>query len=372
MGSIPLALGPHAGAGEATSVLVSPDEAESRPFVSIVIPCRNERGHIAPCLDSILDTDYPIDRLEILVVDGASDDGTRDILAEYTVRHPCVRCLDNPRRITPVALNIGIQEARGEIIMRMDAHSRYPRNYIGGLVGWLERSGADNVGGVWRTLPANDGTKARAIATALAHPFAVGAAHYRLGVREPRWVDTVPFGCYRRSVFSRIGLFDEELVRNQDDEFNHRLLKHGGRILLVPDVSCDYFARESIAKLARMFYQYGYFKPLVVRKLGGIFTVRQLVPPLFVAALFGTLLLASVVPRVGAAFVGLAILYGAAVAACALRAAASAGFDIALPFAAAFPVIHLSYGVGFLRGILDFVLRRKRGDRNAAAIPVTR
>ncbi len=183
---------------------------------------------------------------------------------------------------------MGIAAARGTVIVRMDAHVEYPRNYLSSLVGLLEQSGADNVGGVVQTLPANDSPIARAIACGMSHPLGVGNSHFRIGAAEDRWVDTVPFGCYRREVFDRIGLFDEELVRNQDDELNLRLIKHGGRILLSPRIVSKYFARDSLPKLWRMYYQYGYFKPLVVRKLGGVMTARQLLPPLFVLCLFAT------------------------------------------------------------------------------------
>ena len=146
------------------------------------------------------------------------------------------------------------------------------------------------MGGVCRTLPAADTAVAKAIAVGMSHPLGVGNSHFRIGSSEDRWVDTVPFGCYRREVFDRIGLFDEELVRNQDDELNLRLIKHGGRILLSPRIVCKYFARDSLAKLWRMYYQYGYFKPLVVRKVGGVMTLRQLAPPLFVLCLAATAL----------------------------------------------------------------------------------
>lgn len=217
-----------------------------RPFVSIVVPCRNETEYIRPLLDSILANTYPRDRLEVLIVDGMSDDGTRAVIAEYVARHPVIRLLDNPKRITPCALNLGISRARGTIIVRMDAHASYPPNYVADLVDWLERTGADNVGGAWVTLPGGDTATARAIAAALSHPFGIGNARYRLGTTELREVDTVPFGCFRRDVFDRVGLFDEELVRNQDDEFNFRLLRAGGRILLVPGVVSHYYARRTL------------------------------------------------------------------------------------------------------------------------------
>ena len=185
-------------------------------------------------------------------------------------------------------MNLGIAAAGGSVIVRMDAHVEYPGRLHLRAGGPLERSGADNVGGVCQTLPAGDSAVAKAVAFGMSHPLGVGNSHFRIGTLEDRWVDTVPFGCYRREVFDRIGLFDEELVRNQDDEFNLRLIRHGGRILLSPRIVCKYFARDSLAKLWRMYYQYGYFKPLVVRKVGGVMTIRQLLPPLFVLSLIVT------------------------------------------------------------------------------------
>lgn len=342
------------------------------PMVTVVVPCRNEERYIGACLDSILAGTYPADRLEVLVVDGASDDGTRSVVASRVARYPSVRCLENPNRTAPHALNIGIRRARGDVIVRMDAHCRYPSDYIGTLVRWLERSGADNVGGVCRTLPANDGAIARAIAIALAHPLAVGNSRFRVGVAAPVWVDTVPFGCYRRAVFERIGLFDEQLARNQDDELNHRLLGAGGRILLVPDVVSEYYARGSFPTLARMYYQYGYFKPLVARKLGRIATGRQLAPPVFVLALVAGLVLAPFATSAALALAVLAGVYVAAAFLAAIGAGLSRGLSVVAPLAAAFPVVHLSYGVGYLRGIVDLVGGRHAGSSDTSAIPVSR
>ncbi|HEX5439229.1 MAG TPA: glycosyltransferase family 2 protein [Gemmatimonadaceae bacterium] len=341
------------------------------PHVSIIIPCRNEARFIADCLDSILASGYDQAHLELLVVDGMSDDGTREILDAYAGRHPIVRILNNERRITPVALNLGLAVASGEIVMRMDAHVRYPPEYIPRLVEWLQRSGADNVGGVCRTVPGDETPTARGIALVLAHPFGVGNAHFRIGVREPRWVDTVPFGCYWREVFTRIGMFDEALVRNQDDELNARLIRSGGRILLVPDVVSQYYARRSLRQLARMYYQYGFFKPLVVRKVGGVLTGRQLVPAAFILALGSALVLSTLSAGFAIAGVVLAALYLLAVLACAVALAVKHGARTALAAAAAFPVLHLSYGVGFLRGVPG-ALRRIPRARDASAIPVSR
>jgi glycosyltransferase involved in cell wall biosynthesis len=329
----------------------------TRPFVSIAIPCRNEAPYIAGCLGSILAGDYPLDRLEILVADGLSDDGTREILRTYAAEHSCVTVLDNHALSTPAALNLAIRSASGSVVVRMDAHVLYPPDYVRRLVEALEETGADNVGGVLETVPADDTSVARAIAMGLSHPFGVGNSHFRTGTRHRREVDTVPFGCYRRETFDRIGLFDEELVRNQDDELNFRLIASGGRILLLPEVTCRYFARRSFGQVARMYYQYGYFKPLVARKLGRVMTVRQLVPSMLIATLVGSASLSQWVPGAGAAFAVITAIYGGFVLVCS---AAATGSDLrcGLALAAVFPTLHFSYGFGFIRGIYDHVLAR--------------
>lgn len=327
------------------------------PFVSVVVPCRNEIRHIDACLASVASTTYPPDRLEVLVVDGMSDDGTRDRIGKHagSVR---VRLLDNAARTAPAAMNVGIRAARGSVIVRMDAHCAYPDDYIPKLVHWLQTSGADNVGGVCRTRPADESPKARAIAIAVSHPFGVGNSYFRIGTAEPRWVDTVPFGCFRRGIFDRIGLFDEELVRNQDDELNARLIQAGGRILLIPEIVSEYYARESLGKLWRMYWQYGLFKPLAARKLGRVTTLRQLVPALFVTAL----LLAGTLAVLQPAFRTLALLpyavYLAAVSFAAWFAGRAHGTPVALWLVVVFPVLHLAYGLGFIWGAALLLFRR--------------
>jgi len=342
-----------------------------RPFITIVLPCRNEEPYIAACLDSILATTYPLDRMEVLVVEGMSEDGTRDVLASYVARHSVIRVIDNRRQITPAALNVGIRAATGEIIVRMDAHVVYPPEYIPRLIDALQSSDADNVGGIIVTLPGDNTPMARAIAVGLSHPFAVGNAYFRIGLSAPRWVDSVPFGCFRREVFDRVGLFDEELVRNEDEEFNLRLVKYGGRILLLPEVVSYYFARRRLRDLGRMYYQYGYFKPLVVRKADGVMTLRQVVPALFVAILAGSIALAPVLPVLGIA-VGVAAAYLATMTVCVLGAVRKHGWRCALALAAVFPVVHFSYGIGSLRGAFDHLLQRRRARRDPTVIPLSR
>jgi glycosyltransferase involved in cell wall biosynthesis len=337
-------------------------------MVSIIVPCRNEEGYIAACLDSILSSEYPTERLEILVVDGMSRDGTRRVLGTYAAAYRSIVLLDNPRGSTPAALNVGIRAASGDIIIRMDAHVSYPPDYIRRLVSGLQESGADNVGGVLETAPADDTAIARAIALGISHRFGVGNSHFRIGARDRREVDTVAFGCFRREVFQRVGLFDEELIRNQDDEFNFRLITRGGRVVLLPDVSCRYFARRSLGQLARMYYQYGYFKPLVARKVGRVMTVRQLVPALLVAALVGSAALSVVLPAATAMFILIALAYTLAVLGSAVGAGARHGLCCAAALTAVFPILHFSYGVGFLLGIRDHLLARSAPRTSALGL----
>ncbi|HEX7122532.1 MAG TPA: glycosyltransferase family 2 protein [Gemmatimonadaceae bacterium] len=340
-------------------------------LVSLILPCRNEERHIGACLDSLVATAYPHQHLELLVVDGESDDATREIVARYASAHPWIRVIDNPDRIVPAALNRGLRAARGEVIVRVDAHALYPPEYIPRLVRALDDTGADNVGGRVITLPADPSETAYAIAQALSHPFGVGNAYFRLagdGPAAPREVDTVPFGCWRRAVFDRIGTFDEELVRNQDDEFNYRLRRAGGRVVLVPDVVAYYYARASRRQLARMLYQYGYFKPLVARKVGAVVTVRQLVPPAFVAVLVSGAVLAPFWPPAAVAWAAALVGYAGATLACAAYTAR--GLRSMMALAATFPLLHVSYGYGFLRGLWHLATRRRLGK--PSAIPLTR
>lgn len=343
------------------------------PLVTIVVPCRNEERYIVECLDSILACDYPSDRLEVLVVDGMSDDGTRAVLADYAARNPLVRMLDNPHRITPVALNLAIRAARGEVIVRMDAHVVYPRNYVSRLVAALDEFGADNVGAVLRTLPANQTAMGKAIAIGMSHPFGVGTSYFRIGTDQPRWVDTIAFFCIRRATFDRVGMFDEELIRHQDGEFNARLIKSGGRILLIPDVVSYYYARATLRQVGRMFYQYGYFKPLVAKKLGRFMTVRQLIPPGFVLGLLVTGVAALLWKPALILFGLVAGSYAGIVLGSAVQTALKQGPAVGAALATVLPVIHVSYGVGFWRRVVELLLpSRRTSAERAAELPLSR
>lgn len=350
----------------------APGPSRECPLVSVIMPCRNERTHIRACLASVLSADYPAERMEILVVDGASTDGTPEIIAEFARTDLRVRLLHNPAGIVPTALNIALGEATGEVIVRLDAHNEYPPEYISRLVGWLERTGADNVGGAWITRPGADTPVAEGIALALSHPFGIGNARYRLGVAEPERVDTVPFGCYRRDVFARIGGFDEELVRNQDDEFNLRLLRAGGTILLVPDVVSYYHARTSYRQLARMYYQYGYFKPLVIRKIRAVMTARQLAPAALLVGLGALAVGAAFWPGARVLLAASALGYAAICAAAAVQAADGKGWRVCLATAPAFPVLHFGYGAGFVWGMIRLAAGRHRPAQTLGTVPLSR
>jgi glycosyltransferase involved in cell wall biosynthesis len=346
--------------------------AGERLSVTAVVPCLNEARYIGQCLDSLAACDYPKDRLEVLVCDGMSDDGTRAIVNQYAARYPFIRLVDNPRRITPCAMNVGIREARGAVIMLIGAHATYAPTYLSQLVAALEETGADSVGGVLVTLPASDAPLARALAVGQSHRFGVGNSYFRIGAATRRRVDTVAFGCYRREVFDRIGLFDEELVRNQDDELNARLVKQGGLIMLIPDVVTHYYARRSLAQVARMYYQYGYFKPLAAWKVGRIPTIRQVVPPAFVASLALTGVLA---PWSLSARVLLAVIagtYGIGLFGAAAGAVRRHGLRSAVALLAVFPALHFSYGLGSVAVVLERLVGGRRSRRPMATVPLSR
>lgn len=346
--------------------------------VSVVVPCRNEARHIRACLDSILATDYPLDQLEILVADGASDDGTREILNEFQSAHgggesgPVFRILDNPRRITPCGLNAAIPAARGDVIVRMDAHATYPPDYIPVLVSALEETGVAIVGARIETVPADDGAVARAIATGMSHPFGVGPSRFRIGTAERRLVDHLPFFACRSELFRQAGLFDEELVRNQDGEFSSRVRRAGGEIMLIPNAVASYFARDSIRRLGRTLFQYGYYKPLTARKIGRVMTARQLVPPLFVLALatLSVLQFFWVPAAVSlAACIGLYLLAVLAFSVLSLRSLPARAAAV-LPVV--FPVMHLCYGYGYLKRLVEFAVRPSGATMDAVSMPLSR
>ena len=330
-------------------------------MVSIIIPIYNEEKFISDCLRSLINQDFPKDEIEIICVDGMSSDTSIQIIKEYSRQHRFIRLLENPDRIVSHALNAGIKAASGDVIMRIDAHSIYPENYISVLVRKLTDLNADNVGAVINSLPACGSAICKAIAIGSANGFGVGDSSFRIGSDRIKEVDTVPFGCFRRDIFERIGYFDTDLIRNQDDEFNARIIKNGGKIYLIPEVRVDYFARETLAKMARMFYQYALFKPLVNKKIGAPASVRQLVPPIFVTGIFGGIILSFIFPVVLPVFLASLGLYCLVSISVSIREAIrhkSALLLFLLP--AIFFIIHLSYGWGYVTGLVKFLILKKK------------
>jgi glycosyltransferase involved in cell wall biosynthesis len=329
------------------------------PRISVIIPCYNEEKYIAQLIENIASQDYPKELTEVIFADGMSTDLTKTIIQNYQEKYPFIQLISNPHRVVPHALNAAIKASTGEIIIRLDAHSIYPNNYFSVLVSKLQEHRADNVGGVWNTQPGNSTLAAKAIVLATSHPLGIGNAGYRLGAQEDKHVDTVPYGCFHRSIFDRIGYFDEQLLRNQDDEFNGRIIKNGGKIVLIPSLEIKYFARENYKKLWRMFYQYGLFKPLVNIKLGAPATLRQFAPPAMVLGLTIPLVLGIFFPFFLALWLCALTLYASMVVAVSVHLAITNGIALYPYLLWCFPVIHFAYGTGYLSGIFKFMLLKQ-------------
>ena len=260
----------------------------STPNVSILIPMRNEASYIGNCLESILATTYPLKHLEIIILDANSTDDSKQIVADYSTKHPNIKLIDNPGLIVSKGLNIGIKQASGEIIIRMDAHAIYDKHYITESVELLLTSDAKNVGGVVK--PIGQGYVGKAIALALRSKFGVGDAKYRYATKE-QYVDTIWCGCWYKKVLEKLGGFDEQWIVNQDSELNNRILKSGGKLLISPKIKCDYFVRDSLGKLAKQYFRYGYARVNTILQYPQQLRLRQIIPPVFLILFIITLIL---------------------------------------------------------------------------------
>lgn len=330
------------------------------PFVSIVVPCRNEAAHIAGMIDSVLKNEHPCDRLEVLFVDGMSRDGTRDILKEAARRHPFIRILDNPRLTAPAAMNIGIKNARGDVIMRMDAHNEYPANYISRCVELLQATGAGCAGGRIVVVPNGNDGWARAIATVTGHVFGVGNSTFRVGTR-PGFVDTVANAAYARGVFRDVGLFDERLTRNQDNEHCARMVHKGYKIAFDPSLRIIYRNQSTVAGLTHQAFYTGMWNAYTLVLHPYSWKTRRFVPAVFALYLAGLAAFLALTGRpdwraaVAAAPLGL---YGGLVA--ALSASARSAGGGALRVAVTMVVYHLAYGIGTYFGVANLLTGRWR------------
>lgn len=336
------------------------------PFVSVIIPCRDEEAYVDACLHAVTrEQDYP-GQMEVIIAEGRSIDGTREKLRAWTEGDVRIRVVDNPEGIVPTGLNRCIAIARGDVVIRADVHSKYAADYIRETVSVLLETGADNVGGAAR--PVGDGWVQRAFARAVSSPLTLGGARSRSADFEG-WVDTVQYGCWWKSIFEKVGLFDEELVRNQDDEWNLRLTLAGGRVWQSRRIVSYLYPRDSLKRLFSQYFQYGFWKVRVIRKHGKPASARHLVPAAF-ACLVAALLVAGIwhpaaamaaLTLVGAQLVALTIE--------AARVAAPDGFRAVLACMVVMGCIHWAYAAGFVAGssreLLRALARARRGTARA-------
>ncbi|WP_315117512.1 glycosyltransferase family 2 protein [uncultured Clostridium sp.] len=324
--------------------------------VSIVIPCRNEKNYIKKCIDSFINQTYPAKLFEVLICDGMSDDGTRDIVMEYENKYSNVKLIDNEGLSAPKGMNKGIKYSQKDVIIIFGAHAYAKEDFIEENIKALINNEVGCVGGPIETI--NEDDKGMAISLAMSSPFGVGNALFRYA-KEETYVDTVAFGCYRRSVLDKIGYFDEELVRNQDDELNFRVIKNGYKILLSPKIKSYYYSRSSLKKLWKQYYQYGFWKVRVMQKHGRTASIRHLVPAAFVITNVLGLLL-------GLAFKWILYLWFIEIGLYIIGDMVSSfklinknkGIWKYIFFI--FPILHFSYGLGFLNGLLNFYVFKSK------------
>jgi succinoglycan biosynthesis protein ExoA len=331
-------------------------ESQKHPFVSVVMPVRNEAEFIERSLLAVFTQRYPTDSMEIVIADGFSTDETRTLIERLrATTNIAIHIVDNPEKIAPSGLNRAIAKAKGEIIVRVDGHCEIEPNYVVNCVKYLEEGKADGVGGPIETL--GETIQAQAIAIGMSSTFGVGGSAFRTINDREMYVDTVAFPGYKREILEKAGPFNEELVRNQDDEFNYRIRKLGGRILLAPDIRSQYYSRSSFKSLWRQYFQYGYWKVRVFQMHPRQMSLRQFIPFIFVATLF-ILLVFSIFTSFGKfALLGVVSLYLFAASLATIQSAKRINL-VGLPFVLlSFPILHLSYGSGF--GVGLFAFRKK-------------
>jgi succinoglycan biosynthesis protein ExoA len=333
-----------------------PNGTDGQPFVSVLIPMRNEERHIESCLRSLARQDYPRERFEVLVLDGASSDRSRDIAEEFAARGDLnLHLIDNPGRTTAHGLNLGIAHARGDVIARVDAHAAVAPDFLSQSVDALQTTDADGVGGPIESV--GEGLIGEAIALAMSSPFGVGNAHFRYS-REAQYTDTVAFPTYRRSLFDRIGPFAEDIDYGEDDEFHYRLGDAGGRLLLTPRIRSTYYTRSSLPDLFRQYLAYGQAKVEVLRRHPRQARLRQFVPAAFVTALLSLGALSLVARPFRRLLALLLAVYLVASSLASLRIASQRGWRYAPLLPLAFACLHTAYGLGFLGSVLRLLAGR--------------
>lgn len=322
------------------------------PLVSILIPIRNEARYIDKCLKAVLKQDYPAERIEILIADGMSDDGTRGLLKAFHINDSRVKLFDNPGKIVASGLNLLTRQAKGEVLVRVDGHCEIAPDYVSRCVHHLQTKNVDGVGGPMHSIGEDD--ISQTIALAMSSKFGVGGSSFRTEVGHTKLVDTIPFPAYKRTIIDKVGQYDEELLRNQDDEYNYRIREAGGKILMAEDIRSIYFTRGSLRNLWRQYYQYGFYKVRVFQMHTKQMRPRQFIPPLFVFAIIISSLLALLTQWGWLPLFLITGIYLIANFAASLITARCHGCKYVwrLPFA--FATLHISYGLGFLLGLIKY------------------
>lgn len=318
--------------------------------VSVIIPCRNEEDFISTCLDSFVNQTYSQELLEILVCDGMSTDNTRKIVSEYVKTYKNIKLVNNTGLTAPTGMNTGIRYSNAEFIIIFGAHAFADSDFVKNNIEEFKNKDIGCTGGIMETV--NDCDKGKAIAYAMSSPFGVGNALFRYA-KEKMYVDTVAFGAYRRELLEQVGYFDEELVRNQDDELNFRITKAGSKILLSPKVKSVYYSRSSFKKLWNQYFQYGFWKVRVMQKHGRTAAVRHLVPMLFVLTnilAFSVGLINMFVFRVWILEISTYLLGNLIFA----FKCSNKEYKLVPYIIASFIILHVSYGIGFINGLFSF------------------
>lgn len=327
------------------------------PSVSIIIPMRNEAAHIAECLNSILAQEYPFEKIEILVIDGKSTDGSREIVTQVARSHPSVYLLDNPRMITSEAVNIGIQASSGQIIVIVGGHSVISTTYVAKAVSYLSRPDL-HIGGVGPTLKhIGEGLFGNLVAHALSSPFGVGNSRFRFS-RKMQFVDTIAYGVYHKDVFKKVGLWNTDLVRNQDIEFNYRVRKAGWQLLLVPDMGCIYYTLTTLIGFVLQNYGNGYWNILTFAKGSVNLSWRHFVPLAFISGLFGSMVIASFAYFGKILFIAILGSYLSLALVFSGKIAIKNGLRYLPIMPLIFLTLHFSYGLGSLWGIIKVWAKR--------------
>lgn len=319
--------------------------------VSVVMPVYNEEKYIGNCIKSLLNQDYPIDNMEWIFVDGCSKDKTKEIIGEYIAKYPkLVHLIDNPNKTVPFAMNLGIRKSIGRYIVRLDAHAEYSSDYISKCIYYLDKTGADNVGGVLETK--SNGFVGNSVAMMISSKFGVGNSEFRTNGKSG-YVDTVPFGAFRREVFEKYGYYDERLTRNQDNEMNYRIRKNGGKIYLAEDINLSYYCRDSIKGIADMAIKNGKWNIKTMRLCPGSMGIRHFIPFIFLLSIIAFMILICFIPKIGIVFASEMILYLLLDVYFSFRAAEN--YKHVPLLIVLFPVFHITYGFGSLLGIFTKV-----------------